>query len=249
MYVVTSRVLSLKDAIEIITCQSISSGKVQPIWGIIGILSKKIRGLGMVPGTVAPATPAHSTIQRHHLTQFRSMLSIQPSLIIICAENRYIRKICTIKQNLLISNVNISSCYFHLATKSFFWKRIIHLFRILQWRHNGGYDVSNHQPYGCLLNRLFGRISKKISKLRVTGLCEGNSLLTSEFPTQGTSNVELCQFDDVIMSRDHFNIYGYIYRRISIWLPILKVRRSKNHFILRRLSLHRRSQFVSRAHI
>ena len=41
----------------------------------------------------------------------------------------------------------------------------------LHWRHNDQDGVSNHQPHGCLLNRLFGRRSKKTSKLRVTGLC------------------------------------------------------------------------------
>ena len=35
----------------------------------------------------------------------------------------------------------------------------------LQWRHNGLDGVSNHQPRHCLLNRLFGRRSKKTSKL------------------------------------------------------------------------------------
>ena len=45
----------------------------------------------------------------------------------------------------------------------------------LHWRHNGNDGVSNHQPHGCLLNRLFRRRSKKTSKLRVTGLCVGNS--------------------------------------------------------------------------
>ena len=33
----------------------------------------------------------------------------------------------------------------------------------LQWRQNGDDGVSNHQPHNCLLNRLFGRRSKKIS--------------------------------------------------------------------------------------
>ena len=44
----------------------------------------------------------------------------------------------------------------------------------LQWRHNDQDGVSNHQPRGCLLNRLSRRRSKKTSKLRVTGLCVGN---------------------------------------------------------------------------
>ena len=45
----------------------------------------------------------------------------------------------------------------------------------LHWRHNDHDSVSNHQPHGCFLNRLFRRRSKKTSKLRVTGLCVGNS--------------------------------------------------------------------------
>ena len=60
----------------------------------------------------------------------------------------------------------------------------------LQWRHNGRDSVSNHQPHHCLLNRLFGRRSKKTSKLRVTGLCVENSPGTGEFPAQMASNAE-----------------------------------------------------------
>ena len=60
----------------------------------------------------------------------------------------------------------------------------------LQWRHNGRDNVSNHQPRDCLLNRLFRRRSKKTSKLRVTGLCAGNSPATGEFPAQRSSNAE-----------------------------------------------------------
>ena len=60
----------------------------------------------------------------------------------------------------------------------------------LHWRHNDHDGVSNHQPHGCLLNRLFGRRSKKTSKLRVTGLCAGNSPRTGEFPAQRASNAE-----------------------------------------------------------
>ena len=49
------------------------------------------------------------------------------------------------------------------------------LFPAITRRHNERDGVSNHQPYDCLLNRLFKSISKKTSKLRVTDLCEGNS--------------------------------------------------------------------------
>ena len=50
--------------------------------------------------------------------------------------------------------------------------------------------VYSTQPHDCLLNRLFRRRSKKTSKLRVTGLCAGNSPGTDEFPAQMASNVE-----------------------------------------------------------
>ena len=60
----------------------------------------------------------------------------------------------------------------------------------LRWHHNGRDSVSNHQPHHCLLNRLFRRRSKKTSKLRVTGLCVGNSLVIGEFPAQMDSNAE-----------------------------------------------------------
>ena len=60
----------------------------------------------------------------------------------------------------------------------------------LRWRHNDHTGVSNHQPHGCLLNRLFRRKSKKTSKLRVTGLCAGNSPGTGEFPAQMASYAE-----------------------------------------------------------
>ena len=43
----------------------------------------------------------------------------------------------------------------------------------LQYRHN---------EHDCLLNRLFRGRSKKTSQLRVTGLYEGNSPVTDEFP-------------------------------------------------------------------
>ena len=58
------------------------------------------------------------------------------------------------------------------------------------WRHNGRDGVSNYQPRDCLLRRLFIRRSKKTSKLRVTGLCEGNSPVAGKFLAQRASNAE-----------------------------------------------------------
>ena len=62
--------------------------------------------------------------------------------------------------------------------------------RSLQWRHNECNSVSNHQPHDCLFNWLCRCRSKKTSKLRVTGLCAGNSPITVEFPAQRASNAE-----------------------------------------------------------
>ena len=45
--------------------------------------------------------------------------------------------------------------------------------------------VSNHQSFNCLFNSLY----KPTSKSALQVLCEGNSPVTGEFPTQRTSNV------------------------------------------------------------
>ena len=76
----------------------------------------------------------------------------------------------------------------------------------LQWRHNGLNGVSNHQPHDCLPNRLFRRRSKKTSKLRVTGLCAGNSPGIGEFPAQMASNAE-----NVSIWWRHHHTHTYIY--------------------------------------
>ena len=69
----------------------------------------------------------------------------------------------------------------------------------LLWRHNGRDSVPINLPYGCSLNRSFRHRSKKTSKLRVTGLCAGNSPVTGEFPHKGPVTRKMFPFDDVIM--------------------------------------------------
>ena len=64
------------------------------------------------------------------------------------------------------------------------------------WCHGG----SNHRRLDFLLDRLCGHISKKTSKVRVTGLCKGNPQVTGGFPSQMASNAEMFPFDDVIMT-------------------------------------------------
>ena len=90
---------------------------------------------------------------------------------------------------------------------------------LLQWRHNEHDVVSNHQRHDCLLNHLFRRRSKKTSKLRVTGLCDGNSPVTGEFPAQRASNAENVS----IWWRHHVGVMSYFedynfMNLIYIWL-------------------------------
>ena len=71
-----------------------------------------------------------------------------------------------------------------LFVKKFFWS----ISNTSHWHRNGRDGVSNHQPHHCLFISLFRRRSKKISKFRDTGLCEGHSPFTGEFTAQ--SNAE-----------------------------------------------------------
>ena len=55
----------------------------------------------------------------------------------------------------------------------------------LQWRHNERDGVPDHQPHDFLLSPFIqAQIKTKTSKLRVTGLREGNSSVTGEFPAE-----------------------------------------------------------------
>ena len=118
----------------------------------------------------------------------------------------------------------------------------------LQWRHNGRDSVSNHQPHDCLLNRLFRRKSQKTSKLRVTGLCVGNSPGTGEFPAQMASYAENVS----IWWRHHYLWESTVDRsipltdasnagRVSMWLTlwpiisrnivVLSILKNEGHFV------------------
>ena len=99
----------------------------------------------------------------------------------------------------------IAYCHSQELLSVWFEGNIKHPLKTLHLCHNGRDGVSNHQRLYCLFNRLFRRRSKKTSKLRVTGLCAGNSLVTGEFPTQSASNAEnvsiwWCHHDNMNMN-------------------------------------------------
>ena len=101
----------------------------------------------------------------------------------------------------------------------------------VQRRYNDHDGVSNHQPHGCLLNRLFRRRSKKTSRLCVTGLCVGNSPGPVNSPHKGPVTRKMFSFDDVIMSSQlaaraafftHHIVWWsikFVVKILSIWMP------------------------------
>ena len=119
----------------------------------------------------------------------------------------------------------------------------------LQWRHNGCDSVSNHHPHDCFLIRLFRHRSKKTSKLRVTGLCVGNSAKTGEFPTQMASNAE-----NVSIWWRHHDMLGCIsfaVQRHQTPLrpdPVCKEYCFVSHFFLNLTWYYIMDTYVSRSH-
>ena len=107
----------------------------------------------------------------------------------------------------------------------------------LQWCHNEPDGVPNHRCLDCLLNRFLGRWIKKTSKLRVTGLCEGNPPMTQKI----SPFYDVIMFCVVCCSMDHrwlkicprprpAMIYGH--------LSILSWRQKKPPFSRRYFQMH-----------
>ena len=69
----------------------------------------------------------------------------------------------------------------------------------IQWRHNDRDGVWNHQLHDGLFYRLIKAHVQETSKLRVTGLWEGNSPVTGGFPHKGPVTRKMFPSDDVIM--------------------------------------------------
>ena len=95
-----------------------------------------------------------------------------------------------------------ADCCTHIENGRLLWRQ---RWRPLQWRHNEHDGVSDHYPHDYLLNRLFSHRSKKTSKLRVTGLCAGNSPVTGKCFYLMTSSCKVGVFVTTILSatRDH----------------------------------------------
>ena len=123
--------------------------------------------------------------------------------------------------------VSNSDMYFHID------KSILPI--SLHWRDNGRDGFSHHQSRDCLVSRLVRRRWKKTSKLRVTGICAGNSPVTGEFPAQMASyaeNVSIWWRHHILECRGDFTLIGLSYespsdvslKTICEWLVGLSIR-------------------------
>ena len=96
--------------------------------------------------------------------------------------------------------------------------------KTLRWRHNGHDSDSNHQPHGCLLNRLLRRRSRKTSKLRITGLCVRNSPWPVNSPHKWPVTRKMFPFDEVIMTRwETFKFWDLVHLISEIWWQVRKL--------------------------
>ena len=119
----------------------------------------------------------------------------QHHLFIVLDPVLYVRAI--IRHGLLPDswNLSFSQIYFHLAALDTIFAQFPTFTGnewALEWRHNEHDGVTNHRRLDSLPKRLFVQRSKKTSKLRVTGLCEGNTSVTGGFPSQRASSAENC---------------------------------------------------------
>ena len=126
----------------------------------------------------------------------------------ICLHSKKIRYICITTPLCITRDLSYRS---QIVQPGVYFAKVLWANNALQWRHNGRDGVSNDRHLHCLLNRLLRHRSKKTIKLRVTGLCERNSLVTGEFPSQRGSNAEdvyiWWRHDDVIKWK-HLRRYG-----------------------------------------
>ena len=107
------------------------------------------------------------------------------SITISSCQGLHLYRVCNSVIQFRLSIVAIK-----FATEVIPYKRNVWIITTLQWHYNDRDGVSDHSRLHCFLNCLFRRRSKNKSKLRVTGLCVGNSPVTGEFPAQKASSGE-----------------------------------------------------------
>ena len=120
---------------------------------------------------------------------YKRMIEIDTNLTFLYIKGTIIHHVCFCVM-LYDNHMAFPLCYSTWNTAITQWSFVYQASISLRWRHNEHDGVSNHHLYHCSLNSLSRRRSQETSKLRVTGLCEGNSPVTGEFPAQTASNAE-----------------------------------------------------------
>ena len=90
------------------------------------------------------------------------------------------------------------------------WYLLVCKFRSLRWRHNDHSGVSNHQPHGCLLNRLFRCKSKKHQSSASLAFVREIHRGPVNFPHKWPVTRKMFPFDDVIMMNTFMSVVNYI---------------------------------------
>ena len=75
----------------------------------------------------------------------------------------------------------------------------------LQWRHNGGDSVSNHQPHDCLLNGYSGADQRKHESSESLAFVRGIHRSPVNSPHKWSVTRRMVLFDDVIMA--HYALF------------------------------------------
>ena len=127
----------------------------------------------------------YNIIQYEVTMQYKDTIQYKIEITVV-----YTIKYHTTQYNTIHEKAQVNACTYQDHNKTKHNLAMVKVHYASQWRCNGRNGVSNHQPRNCLFKRLFTRRSKKISKLRITGLCEGNSPVTGEFLSQRASNAE-----------------------------------------------------------
>ena len=103
------------------------------------------------------------------------MCTCQEQTSLRCVKFRFTLKVISYFFDKRVFNIEWFLFRCHFPPASVYHLFAIYIWMYLQWRHNECDDASNHQSHDHLLNRLLRRRSEKTSRLRVTGLCVGNS--------------------------------------------------------------------------
>ena len=101
-----------------------------------------------------------------------------------------------------------------------FYVRRIYLFwqMSLQWRHTERDGISNRRGLDCLLNRLFGRRSKKHQSSASLAFVRGNHRWPLNSPHKGPVTRIMFPFDDVIMAIYKMAVNKLIRNSHGIWV-------------------------------